>query len=197
VAEGLIGRVADRISLRTPRLLLREWRDDDLAPFAALLADPRVMEHLWPAPSDAMAERIRDHFSRCGFGFWAVQVSDSPSFIGFIGLETVTYEAHFTPAVQIGWRLFPEYWGKGYATEGAAAALDAGFGRLDLSEIVSYTVPANARSQRVMQRLGMTHTSADDFDHPRIPAGHKLQRHVLYRISRERWRDPSRSQSGP
>jgi len=196
VAEGLTGRVVDGVPLRTPRLLLREWRDDDLAAFATLTADPRVMEYLWPASSDAMAARIRDHFSRCGFGFWAVQAMDSPSFIGFIGLETVTYEAHFTPAVQIGWRLFPAYWGKGYATEGAAAALDAGFGRFGLREIVSYTVPANARSQRVMQRLGMTHTSADDFDHPRIPAGHELRRHVLYRISRDGWRGLPGSRPG-
>lgn len=180
--------VAGALTLRTPRLLLREWRDDDLVPFGAMLGDPRVMEHLRPTDRDVMVGDIRAHFTRHGFGFWAAEQTDPASFIGFIGLAVVSFAAHFTPAVQVGWWLAPAYWGKGYATEGAAAALDAGFGPLGLPEIVSYTVPANAPSQRVMQRLGMTHAAADDFDHPNLPAGHRLQRHVLYRIKREAWR---------
>jgi RimJ/RimL family protein N-acetyltransferase len=181
-------------SLRTPRLVLREWHDEDLNAFAALSADAQVMEYVWSldtrAASDAMAADIRRHFACHGFGFWAVQLAESPSFIGFIGLAVVSHQVRFAPAVQVGWRLFPRHWGHGYATEGAAAALDAGFGALGLSEIVAYTVPANVRSQRVMRRLGMTHAARDDFDHPRVPAGHPLCRHVLYRITRDHWRSP-------
>jgi ribosomal-protein-alanine N-acetyltransferase len=189
--------VADAVSLRTPRLLLREWRDDDLTAFAALLADPRVMEYLRPADSAAMARDIHSHFARHGFGFWAAELVGGSPFIGFIGLAVVGFEAPFAPAVQIGWWLSSAHWGRGYATEGAAAALDAAFGRLGLKEIVSYTVPANTRSQRVMQRLGMTHATDDDFDHPLLPAGHRLQPHVLYRIKRDEWRGLPRFQPGP
>src|SRR3954453_22258624 len=133
--------------LSTARLLLRPWRDEDLAPFAAMNSDPRVME-FFPKPldraeSEAMAERIRGHFARHGFGLWAVEVPGVSAFIGFVGLSVPTFEAHFTPCVEIGWRLAAEHWGRGYATEAAGAVLEFGFRRLGLAEIVSFTVPAN------------------------------------------------------
>jgi ribosomal-protein-alanine N-acetyltransferase len=177
--------------LRTPRLRLRAWRAGDREPFARINADPRVMEH-FPAPlgaaeSDALLERIRAHFAERGFGLWAVEVPGGPDFIGFVGLSVPGFEAPFTPCVEVGWRLAAEHWGRGYATEAARAALAFGFGSLGLAELVSFSVPANARSRRVMERLGMRRDPAEDFDHPALPAGHPLRRHVLYRIARESW----------
>ena len=178
--------------LETERLLLRPWRDDDLEPFAALNADPRVMEHfpslLDRAQSDAAAGRVRAHFEEHGFGLWAVEVPDTCSFVGFVGLAVPRFEAPFTPCVEIGWRLAHEHWGRGYAPEGARAALRFGFEPLGLEEIVSMTVPANVRSQRVMEKIGMTRDGQGDFDHPLIPEGDPLRRHVLYRLSRAQWR---------
>ena len=178
-------------TLATPRLLLRPWRDADLAPFAALNADPRVMEFfpklLARAESDAMVERLRAHFDRHGFGLWAVEVAGGAPFIGFVGLAVPRFEAHFTPCVEIGWRLAAEHWGRGYATEAAGAALDFAFGRLGLDEAVSFTTAANRRSRAVMERLGMTHAPADDFEHPSLPEGHALRPHVLYRLTRSQW----------
>ena len=173
--------------LRTPRLLLREWRSEDRAPFAVLNADPRVMEHL-PAllgrrQSDALARRSEHHFVRHGFGPWAVEVPGTASFIGFVGLVVPAFDAHFTPCVEIGWRLSANHWGKGYATEAALAAARHAFDALGVDQLVSFTTPANVRSQAVMRRIGMTHDPADDFDHPRFPAGHRLSRHVLYRMN--------------
>jgi RimJ/RimL family protein N-acetyltransferase len=175
-------------TIRTPRLLLRPWRDEDLPAFAAMNADPKVME-FFPRPldrgeSDAVAARIRDHLTRRGFGFWAVEVPGVADFIGFVGLSVPTFEAHFTPCVEIGWRLACEHWGRGYATEAARSALDFGFRQLALDEIVSFTAHANVRSRRVMERIGMTHSPIDDFDHPALSEGHPLRRHVLYRASR-------------
>jgi RimJ/RimL family protein N-acetyltransferase len=175
-------------SIRTHRLHLRPWRDEDLPEFAAINADPRVME-FFPKPldrdeSDARVARIRDHFARHGFGLWAVEVPGVADFIGFVGLSVPDFEAHVTPCVEIGWRLARDHWGRGYATEAALASLDHGFRRLGLDEIVSFTVPANRRSRRVMERIGMTRSPADDFDHPNLPEGHPLRRHVLYRASR-------------
>ncbi len=175
-------------TLQTPRLLLRPWRDEDLAPFAAMNADPRVME-FFPKPldraeSDAAVARIREHFARHGFGLWAVEVPGVAGFIGFVGLVMQRFEAHFTPCVEIGWRLAVEHWGRGYATEAARAALDFGFANLDFDEIVSFTTPANVRSRAVMERIGMTRSPEDDFDHPVLPEGHPLRRHVLYRAKR-------------
>jgi RimJ/RimL family protein N-acetyltransferase len=149
-------------------------------------ADPRVMEH-FPATlsqdeSDATIARIEAHFQQHGFGLWAVEISEVASFAGFIGLSIPRFEAHFTPCVEIGWRLAADFWGRGYATEGAQAALAFGFSELGLKQIVSFTVPANARSRRVMERLGMTRTESDDFEHPLLPVGHPLRRHVLYRV---------------
>lgn len=174
--------------LRTERLLLRRWRDDDRAPFAALNADPRVTEFL-PAPlsradSDALVDRIEAHFAARGFGLWAVEVPGEIPFAGFVGLAVPAFEAAFTPCVEVGWRLAAACWGHGYASEGARAALAFGFAQLALAEIVSFTVPANVRSRRVMERLGMTRDPADDFDHPALPDGHPLRRHVLYRAVR-------------
>ncbi len=175
-----------RDALRTQRLLLRRWRDSDKFPFQRMNADPRVME-FFPEPlaaeaADALIDRAEDHFDRCGFGPFAVELLETNAFIGFIGLSVPAFDAHFMPAVEIGWRLAFEYWGKRLATEGARAALKFGFDELGLEQIVSFTVPGNLRSRRVMERLGMTHDPADDFDHPRLPEGHLLRRHVLYRI---------------
>ena len=174
--------------LRTPRLILREWRAEDIAPFAAMNADPAVREHfpalLSMAESAASAEGIQAHIARHGFGFWAVEVPGVAPFIGFVGIARVPFEAAFTPAVEAGWRLARAHWGQGYATEGARAAVADGFGRLGLGAIVAFTVPGNWRSRRVMARLGMTHDPADDFDHPRLPAISPLRRHVLYRLQR-------------
>ncbi len=179
--------------IRTARLLLRQWREDDLEPFARLNADPEVMRH-FPDPlgreeSDALAERARRHLDEHGWGLWAVEAVDgSPfGFIGFTGLARPRFEAHFTPAVEVGWRLTREAWGRGYATEAASAALAVGFGDLGLEEIVSFTAVANDRSRAVMQRLGMTTDPRDDFDHPALPPGHPLRQHVLYRLPREAW----------
>ena len=177
-----------RDELRTERLLLRQWRDSDRLPFRRLNADPRVME-FFPEPlaaeaSDALLDRAQEHFRRHGFGPFAVELLDTNAFIGFIGLSIPAFDAHFMPAIEIGWRLAFEHWGKGLATEGARAALDFGFNSQGLDQVVSFTVPANLRSRRVMERLGMTHDPADDFDHPNLPAGHLLRRHVLYRIKR-------------
>ncbi len=148
-------------------------------------ADPIVMEHfpavLTPGESDAFVDRIERHFDEHGCGLWAVEELDAQSFIGYVGLWPATFEAHFTPAVEVGWRLRRESWGHGYATEAARAALAYGFGVLQLDEIVSMTAITNVRSQRVMQKLGMTRDPSDDFDHPTLPQGHRLQRHVLYR----------------
>jgi RimJ/RimL family protein N-acetyltransferase len=175
-------------SLVTSRLLLRLWRDSDLEAFAALNADPRVLEYfprtLSRSESDTAVDRIRAHFDRRGFGLWAVEVPGVADFIGFVGMTVPGFEAHFTPCVEIGWRLDREFWGRGYATEAARVVLDFGFHSLGLGEIVSFTVPANLRSRAVMERIGMTRSAADDFDNPNVPDGHPLRRHVLYRIRR-------------
>lgn len=175
-------------TIKTERLLLRRWQDSDRRPFQQMNADPRVMEFfpevLTSEASDALFDRAREHFNRHGFGPFAVELLETGSFIGFIGLSIPAFDAHFTPAVEIGWRLGLEYWGKGLATEGAGAAVNYGIEKLGLESIVSFTVPDNLRSRRVMEKLGMTHDPRDDFDHPVLPAGHPLRRHVLYRLKR-------------
>jgi ribosomal-protein-alanine N-acetyltransferase len=175
-------------ALTTGRLVLRPWRDDDLAPFAALNADLRVMEFfpavLSRAESDGLVARIRLHMETHGFGLWAVEVPGVAPFIGFVGLMTVPPALPFAPAVEVGWRLAREHWGRGYATEAARAAVEFGFGVLRLEEIVSFTTERNRPSRAVMERLGMVHSPAEDFEHPSIPAGHALRPHVLYRLSR-------------
>ena len=182
--------------LETERLRLRGWRASDLAPFAALNADPEVMEHfperLDRAASDALVARIEAGWAEDSLGLWAVERRADGEFLGFVGLSRPSFEAHFTPAVEVGWRLARDAWGHGYATEAAREALRFGFENLGLSEIVSFTVPANVRSRAVMERIGMRRDIADDFDHPRLPAGHPLRTHVLYRLSATEWRDRER-----
>jgi RimJ/RimL family protein N-acetyltransferase len=174
-------------ALRTARLLLRPWRDADVAAFVELSADPAVMEFLRPLADPAVAvawvAQVKAHWEQRGFGQWAVEIPGEASFIGAVGLATISYEAHFTPAVEVAWRLARAYWGRGYATEAARTALDYGFETLGLAEIVAVTVPANLRSRRVMERLGMTRAPEDDFDHPNLPEG-PLKRHILYRLRR-------------
>jgi RimJ/RimL family protein N-acetyltransferase len=174
-------------TLRTERTLLRPWRSSDLAPFAHLNVDPEVMEHfeapLTRAQSDASAARFSDHVNAHGYGFWAVEVPGVAEFVGFVGLLPVEFVAHFTPAVEIGWRLGRLYWGHGYASEAARGAARFGFDVLGLREIVAYTVPAHVRSRAVMTRIGMVHDPADDFEHPQVPVGHRLRPHVLYRLT--------------
>jgi RimJ/RimL family protein N-acetyltransferase len=144
------------------------------------------MEHfpevLSKAESDALVGRIDAHFAEHGFGLWAVEVVGEADFIGFVGLSVPTFQARFMPAVEVGWRLAHAYWGRGFATEAARAAITDGIERVGLSEIVSFTSPANVRSIRVMERVGMTHNPVDDFEHPRLPEGHRLRHHVLYRL---------------
>ena len=177
--------------LRTERLLLRQWRDEDLEPFAALNADVETMRY-FPAPpsreqSNALAEHARRQIEEEGWGLWAVEVVGGANFIGFVGLVRPSFEEHFTPAVEVGWRLAREHWGHGYATEAGFAAVAFGFEELGLEEIVSFTSELNEPSWRVMERLGMSHDPAGDFEHPRVPVGHPLRPHVLYRLSRADW----------
>ena len=183
-------------TLRTERLVMRGWRPSDRAPHAAMNADPRVMEHfpatMTRAESDAFVERMERHFAEHGFGLWAVEVPGEAELIGFVGLAVPRFEAHFTPAVEVGWRLAAEWWGRGYATEAAREALRFGFEDAALAEIVSFTAPANERSRAVMRRIGMTHDPADDFDHPSVPENSPLRRHVLYRLRRHAWREVNR-----
>jgi RimJ/RimL family protein N-acetyltransferase len=137
--------------------------------------------------SNRIVERIQAHFEQHNFGLWAVEYRPEDAFIGFIGLNVPSFHAAFTPCVEIGWRLAANYWGRGLATEGARQAVRYGFEVLGLEQLVSFTVPANFRSRRVMEKLGMTHNTADDFDHPAFPPDHPLCRHVLYRLSRSAW----------
>jgi RimJ/RimL family protein N-acetyltransferase len=179
------------VTLRTSRLILRHWLPSDRAPFAALNADPVVMEH-FPAvltgeESEAFADRIETDLDRNGYGLWAVEVREGASFIGFVGLAAPSFEAHFTPAVEIGWRLAREHWGSGYATEAATEVIRSGFEDHGLPEIVSFTTPQNRRSRAVMERLGMSHDERDDFDHPRFLEDARMRRHVLYRLSSAAW----------
>ena len=172
--------------LRTDRLLLRRWVPADSAPFATMNADPRVMQYLPGAlsheESDRFIGRIEAHFDRHDFGLWAVEIPGQVPFAGFIGLSIPAFDAHFTPCVEIGWRLAAAQWGRGYATEGARAVLSFGFETLRLGEIVSFTVADNLRSRRVMERIGMAYDPADDFDYPVRAEGPPPRRHVLYRI---------------
>jgi len=190
--------------LRTERLLLRQWRPEDRPPFAALNADPEVMRHfpstLARAESDTFADRCEAGIAQRGWGLWAVEVLPGDDragsgFIGFTGLNVPGFEAHFTPCVEVGWRLARGHWGHGYATEAARAAVGYGFDVLDLDEIVSFTYVGNDRSRRVMEKLGMVEDG--EFDHPRLP-GDPIERHVLYRLTPHPARaDPSPSGTTP
>lgn len=177
-------------TLDTPRLRLRSWRADDRAPFAALNADPKVME-FFPAPlsraaSDAMVDACNTLIAERGWGFWAADIKASGQFIGFVGLNVPTTELPFSPCVEIGWRLVANAWGQGFATEAATAALAFAFETLELPEVVSFTALSNLRSQAVMERLGMQR-AAQTFEHPKLAIGHALREHCLYRLSREQW----------
>lgn len=172
--------------LRTERLRLRQWRPADREAFGELNADPVVME-FYPATltrmeSDAFVDKIEVSFASDGFGLWAVEVGAIGRFIGYVGFWPVTFDGHFTPAIEVGWRLARSVWGAGYATEGARSAVEDGFTRLGLKEIVSFTTTINLRSRRVMEKIGMRCDPADDFDHPSITRGHPLKPHVLYRL---------------
>jgi ribosomal-protein-alanine N-acetyltransferase len=176
--------------IHTERLVMRRWRPDDRDPFAALNADPAVMEYFPSAhtreESDALVEKNEAGFETWGFGLWALEVRSTGTFIGFTGLSVPSFEAAFTPAVEVGWRLARDAWGHGYATEAARSAIAEGFEEYRLSEIVSFTFEGNARSRAVMERLGMSDDPNDDFDHPAL-GDHWLARHVLYRMPAERW----------
>jgi RimJ/RimL family protein N-acetyltransferase len=180
--DDLIARV------ETERLILRTWREADREPFARINADPAVMEFfpasLSRAESDEGVDRIEKHFRERGFGLFAAELRRDGTFIGFIGLNVPRFVAHFTPCVEIGWRLAAAHWGQGLATEGARAVVRHGFETLALDEIVAFTIPANVRSRRVMEKLGMTHDPEDDFDHPGLEPGHPMRRHVLYWLKR-------------
>ena len=186
--RGTGGESAWPREIATDRLRLRRWLPEDRAPFAAMNADPHVME-FFPATlsrseSDAFAARIEEHFELHVFGLWAVEVPGVTPFAGFVGLSIPLFEASFMPCVEIGWRLSPRHWGHGYATEGARAVLASAFGKGGLAEVLSFTVPGNLRSRKVMERIGMTRRVGEDFDHPNVPEGHPLRRHVLYSTQR-------------
>ncbi len=172
--------------LRTQRTLLRQWQDSDLDAWAALNADAEVRRHFSALLSrdEALdeAERMRAALTRRGWGAWALEIPGVLPFAGFVGLLVPAWSAHFTPAVEIGWRLARGAWGQGYASEAAAAAAAFALDQLQLDELVAITVPANLPSQRVMQRIGMQHDADGGFAHPRLPADHPLSRHLLYRL---------------
>jgi RimJ/RimL family protein N-acetyltransferase len=177
--------------LRTERTLMRRWRESDLAPFAALNADPAVMEHfpeaLTAEQTATAIEWIEAGFEDRGYGLWAVELPGESSLIGFVGLQPAPAEMPFAPAVEIGWRLAAEFWGRGLASEAARAAMAFAFGQARLEQLVSFTASTNTRSMRVMERLGMHRDPTEDFDNPRVAIGHPLRPHVLYRIDRAGW----------
>lgn len=177
------------MTLETSRLILRRWRDTDVAPFAKMNSDPQVMQHfptlLTYEQSAQMVERIEAHFVEHGFGLWAVELKQTGQFAGFIGLAVPSFETACTPCVEIGWRLDAAFWNQGYASEGAGGALEFGFTQSRLTEIVSFTVPANIASRRVMEKIGMSYV--DDFDHPVLAKDDPLCSHVLYRITQGEW----------
>ena len=188
--------------IETERLRLRHWRDADREPFAQMNADPRVMQFiprcLSRVESDALAGRIESKIEERGFGLYAAELRESSAFIGFIGLSVPGFQAHFTPCVEIGWRIAAEHWNRGLATEGARAVVCHAFDELHLASLVSFTAAQNLPSRRVMEKIGMTHDPSDDFDHPNLPEGHWLRRHVLYRREADplvRARSPDRASS--
>ncbi len=176
------------VVLATDRLILRRWRDSDREPFAKINADRLVME-FFPNPlsredSDRFVDRIEAHFQKHEFGLFAAELCADHTFIGYIGLAVPSFAAAFTPCVEIGWRLSADQWGQGLATEGARELVRFAFGSLKLNSLVSYTVPSNVRSRRVMEKIGMTHDPTEDFQHPNLPEGHPLRHHVVYRLRR-------------
>ncbi|HCW16715.1 MULTISPECIES: GNAT family N-acetyltransferase [Achromobacter] len=187
------------LEVETPRLVLRQWRADDRKPFAEMNADPRVTEFLMPltAPeSDALASRLAAGIDEHGWGLWAVEAPGVAPFVGFVGIKPMPPALPFAPGVEIGWRLAWPFWGRGYASEAAWAALRVGFEQVGLAEIVAFTAVGNQRSRAVMARLGMRQ-DAEPFDHPAVPQGHPLRRHVLYRMDREQWRSHQNGDTDP
>jgi RimJ/RimL family protein N-acetyltransferase len=178
-------------ALNTKRLLLRPWQESDRAAFARLNADPEVMEfmgrRLSRDESDAMAARIQAEIEQRGWGLWAIEVQGGDAFVGFVGLSIPSFDAHFTPCIEIGWRLARAHWHHGYASEAATESLRFAFEELQLPQIVSFTVPLNTRSIRVMESIGMSRDAAGDFEHPRLAPSHPLRSHVLYRMNRDTW----------
>lgn len=177
--------------IATNRLIMRRWKEADRAPFAALNADPIVMEH-FPAllseiESNIMIDRIEQGFDNHRYGLWALEHRENGTFLGFTGLMYADFDVDFLPGVEIGWRLAQSAWGQGFATEAAAAALWFGFEQCDLDEILSFTTVANRPSQRVMQRIGMSRDRGNDFEHPAVPEGSPIRPHVLYRLARADW----------
>lgn len=179
-------RASPQTILTTQRLILRRWQESDLQPFAEMNADPRVMEffpnRLTREQSYSAIDRIESGFEKHGFGLCAVELVSDHSFVGFIGLSVPAFQAHFTPCVEIGWRLAAPFWGHGYATEGARAIVRYAFDSVKLDSLVSFTSEQNIRSRRVMEKIRMTFEPAESFDHPNLPKGHLLRRHVLYRL---------------
>ena len=186
-------------TLSTERLELRPWARADLAPFAALNADPEVMRYmprtLDRAESDALAAQAAAALAARGLGPWVLELRSEREFLGMVGLAEVTFPAHFTPSLEVLWRLKRAAWGRGYATEAARACLELAFATLEVPEVVAFTVPENRRSRAVMERLGMRRDPRDDFEHPRLPAGHPLRPHVLYRLAAVEWSRRVRSAS--
>jgi RimJ/RimL family protein N-acetyltransferase len=178
--------------LYSPRLTLRPWREADLAPFAALNGDPLTMQFmprcLKREESDALGRRMQAEIAARGWGWWALESRAGGEFLGCVGLAVPAFEARFTPCVEVGWRLARAHWGQGYATEAARECLRFAFESLTLPEVVSFTAAVNARSQAVMRRLGMR--ADGEFEHPRLPEGHPLRRHLLYRLGRTDWAAP-------
>jgi 3-dehydroquinate dehydratase / shikimate dehydrogenase len=176
------------MKIETKRLILRPWKESDLNPFAALNADPRVMKYfpktLTIEETQQFITVLKSKFEKDGFSFFATELKSTGEFIGMIGLSIPSYETPFTPCVEIGWRIAYEHWNKGYATEGALACLDFGFNELKLKKIVSFTAVENKTSQRIMEKIGMNRVEDGDFDHPRLPEGHPLRRHVLYSMNK-------------
>lgn len=178
-------------TLDTKRLQLRQWRSSDYPIFAKMNADPKVMQYfpqlLTPKLSDKIAHKCQQLIKDKGWGFWAVSLKASDSFIGMVGLNETHTDMPFAPSVEIGWRLHKDYWGQGYATEAARAALDFAFDELSLEEVVAFTAVINKHSQLIMQRIGMNNTQ-DNFYHPALERNHRLAEHILYRITRDQWR---------
>lgn len=180
-----------KVIIKTHRLILREWKPEDLASFVRFNADSKVREYFATIKSyeETVVEYrlILEEFKKYGRGYWVISPAESGEFMGLIGLKYVDSIYPFAPAVEIGWGLFSEFWGKGYATEGALAVLEYGFKTLTLHEIVSYTPQSNMRSRRVMEKIGMRRSKNGDFDDPQLEPGHKLLQCVLYRITRQEW----------
>ena len=178
------------IEIETPRLRMRQWRESDREPFAAMNADPAVVEFFASPPSraasDASIDAWQAQLAAQGWSNWAVELRESQEFIGFTGLSVPRRTFSFSPCVEVGWRLARKFWGEGFATEAARAALRVGFERLALPEVVSFTAVGNLRSRAVMERIGMNDTN-QDFEHPGITEGHPLRLHCLYRITGVQW----------